>query len=530
MAVRYRDLVSPALIDTNVPSNGNADAARSLADALGSFGTTVSGIAQPILAEQGKQAGAAAGATGNPEFKTGFKKLTAYSQAYNNAALRSYAIKAEVDAEEQAARLEIEAANNPEKFAATFGAVRDATLTGAPPEARATLAEIYAKRLGEGATRLQAAQATEIRNSQRADVSEGVSRATDKIAQMLASDDPEQHLQAEEEQVKLQLLLDGAANTGTLTRTEAQAAHITTQRAIIAQTVAAKFGKELDNPYGDPIGFILKLKEANKTSDALDPEEEGKLEAQLMADLREHNALQAAMHAGDASAEKARYEAGDREATSLMLSGRLTRRKLRDMVDTQNLDPSVARTLNNELDSGDKAGGDSAESFHVRTNLLHYTEQDIATNSKLSWKERGDLILKRREEAQGWKGTQAAREGEARIDRSLGIVPGTMIQALPDSVKTARDNALTQWYNTVDGLPAEERQNAVIPSAEDVIGRFIRKQKSVEAQTLRLAQQRYLEKAGDPSEMGPEQKKKYDERLRRFQADIAAAEAEAARK
>lgn len=530
MAVRYRDLVSPALIDTNVPSNGNADTAATLAQALGSFGNTVSGIGQQIMSERGKQDGSAAGAAGAPDFKSGFKKLTAYSQAYNNAALRSYTVRAEADAEDQAARLEVEAANDPVAFAATFGAVRDATLKQAPPEAKAALSEIYAKRLGDGTARLQAAQAVEIRGQQRADVSEGVARATDKIAQMLASDDPAQHLQAEEEQVKLQLLIDGAASTGTLTRTEAQAAHVTTQRAIVAQTVSAKFARELENPYGDPVGFIMKLKEANKTSDVLDPAEESKLEAQLFADLREHNALQAALHANDAAEEKARYEEGDRTATSLMLSGRLTRRKLREMVDSQNLDPSVARTLNNELDSGDKAGGDSAEAFHVRTNLLHYTEQDIATNQKLSWKERGDLILHRREESQGWKGTQAAREGEARIDRSLGIVPGTMIQSLPDDVKRARDNALTQWYNTVDGLPAEERDRAVIPSAEDVIGRFIRKQKSVEARDLRSAQQRYIDKAGDPAEMGPEQKKKYDERLRRFATEIAAAEAEAARK
>src|SRR5690606_2584583 len=107
------------------------------------------------------------------------------------------------------------------------------------------------------------------------------------------------------------------------------------------------------------------------------------------------------------------------------------------------------------------------------------------SNQKLTWKTRGELLLLKREQEASWKGTQAAREADARIERALGILPGTMIQSLSDEQKAALDQAKTEWYNEVDKLPPAERQGAVLSVAEDVIGRFIRKNKASEAQQER---------------------------------------------
>lgn len=531
MPIRYRQLQQPTLIDTTPLETGDSQAATALANAFKQFEGVALEPAAGLRAQQGKREGAAAGSSDDPQFREGLRSLTAYGAAYNDSAMRSYAIKAEADAEDQAARLEVEAQNDPEKFNATFGAVRDETLKHAPPQARQVLGDIYTRRLGAGTARLTGARAEEINKQARADTSEGVQRAIDRIATLRASDDPSDAAQAEIEQAKLTLLIDGAHNSGTMSETEWQALHVKSQRAIVSQTVSARFQKELDSPYGNPVQFIEKLKKANQTSDVLSPEEEDKLVSGLMSDLREHNTLYSAENARSAAEEKARYEAGNREATSDLLSGNLTVRKLRDMVDQHQLDPDRATSLANELENGGVAADDPKVAFDTRTNLLDYSEDDISTMPGLTWKTRGELILKRREDALGWKGTQAASEAFDRIDRALGILPGVDSRMLSEEDRAARNNARTELYNVIDVLPPNERQDAVLNASSDVVGRFIRKSKSAEAQTLRIAKQRFMQSQNkDPNDMGDKQRKAYEERLKRYDTDIAAFEAEAARK
>lgn len=541
MVVQYRQLQAPALIDTTMTDTGAAQAAESLASAFKHFETGIGNFNTQLQTKRGQEAGQAAGADAqfgqrdangktSKDFNRGLTQFSAYAQAYNNAALRSYVVRSQTDAETTATRLQLENPEDAEAFVTKFSAARDAVVKAAPAEARAALNEMYTQRLASGAAQVTQAQITAQRNSSRSDVSEGIAQSTDRIARALASNDPAQHVQADEEQVRLNLLIDGAHNDGTLTASEAASVRKQTQKAITQQTVTARFRNELENPYGDPVGFIQRLKEMNKTSEALLPAEEDKLVDSLLSELRESNSLTSAASTAQRAQEKARFEVGDREATAALLSGQLTQRTLLSMVRSQDLSPEVARTLLNELQTGDPGVDDSRVAFDVKTNLLQYSEQDIASMPGLKWTTRGDLLLKRREEAQGWKGTQAAREGEARIDRALGIVPGTMIQTLPDEVKTQRNQALTEWYNEVEKLPAAERERSVINTSEDVIGRYIRKAKSVEAQDLASAKASYIKRAGDPGQMGTEERKKYDARVSKYDADIAAAQAEAARK
>lgn len=549
MAVQYRQLQAPTLIDTNVPDSGGAQAAESLANAFKHFETGIGNFNTQLQTKRGEEAGQAAGseaqfgkrdASGKlipdekgksvKDFNRGLTQFSAYAKAYNNAALRSYVIRSQTDAETTAARLQVENSEDPEAFVTKLSAARDAVVKAAPSEARAALNEMYTQRISSGAAQVTQAAMVAARNTSRTDVSEGIARSTDRIAQLLASNDPAKHAEADEEQVKLDLMIAGARNDGTLTAIETEAVRKQSHAAITQQTVTARFRNELQNPYGDPIGFIQRLKEANKTSNALLPAEEEKLVNSLLSDLQESNSLASAAASQEAAETKARFAVGDRQATADLLSGQLTQRRLLSMVQKQELSPEVARTLLNELQTGDSGVDDSRVAFDVRTNLLRYTEEEIASMPGLKWSTRGDLLIKRREESQGWKGTQAAREGENRIDRALGIVPGTMIQTLSDEVKTQRNQALTEWYNEVDKLPAAERQGAAISTSEDVIGRYIRKAKSAQAQDLSEARARYISRAGDPGQMGTEERKKYEARLAKYDSDIATAQAEAARK
>lgn len=531
MPVRYRQLEAPAQIDTSRLESGDSQAAAALAQTLAGFADTGFKIAADQSAKKGGLAGASAAAD-KAELKKGLASMTAYGKAYNNAALRSYAVKAEADVEDQAARLEVEAANDPEKFRATLGASLRGAVKEAPQEAVPLIQEAYARRLSSGTQRLIAGQATEFRNKARIDTAEGIQRATDRIARLRSSDDPRDSQEADEEELKLDMLFIAAESDGTLTKVEALSARQDSARSVTKQTVQARFANELDNPYGNPVKFIERLRKANLESEALPPEEEKKLVGALLADLQQKNSLDGLKQAQSAADIKARYQAGDKQATSLLLSGRLDRRTILDMVNSQDLEPSVGRTLLNELQSADGAQNDDPQvAFKTRVNLLDYSEQDIATMRGLTYKTRADLIDKRRQEAQGWKGTQVAREASARIDRALGLPEGGFQSGLLTAEQAEqRDRALSQWYDVVDALPPNERQAAVLKSAEEIIGKVIRNNKAGEAQRLRSRLQDLIKRSGDPADMGAENRKVFEANKKRLEDGIAKAEQEAARK
>lgn len=525
----YRDTVRPALIDTNIPSDGSAEAAQSLANSFKQFERAGMDILGGISAERGRREGAEAGRTGDPAFRTGMASTTVYGRAYNDSATRSYAIRSEAAADDAATRLELEAGNDPEAFKTTFGARRDAVLKEAPPEARVILAEVYDRRMAAGVSRLIEAQGLEMKNQARSDVAEGVQRATDRIGQLRASNDPAQYEQAFEEEIKQDMLIDAAVADGTLSATEGGTLKIAASRAVTKQTVSYRFKNELDNPYGDPVGFIQNLKTVNKTSNALPPEEEDKLVAGLLNDLQEHNALIAAGNRNQNTAQQLRWALGDNDATNAMIEGRLTSNKLSQMLEDDEIDPAVARTLYNELQAGNDKPDDERERFSVETTLLEHTEKEIGENARLSWKTRRELIEKRRQLSTTWRGTQQAKEGADRIDRALGIPSGGLNALLPDAVKKQRETALTAWYDQVDALPEAERQLKAIETAEKITDQVIRGRKNatLEKARKRLADVQAKRAAVGPLEdMGAEERKQYEADIARRKAEISKLEQE----
>jgi hypothetical protein len=481
----YRDRVNPALIDTGIQSNGRAAAAQELAGLFKQFERTGLEAVAANSQDVGRRQGAEAGRTDHPGFRTGMAGLTAYGRAYNDAATRSYAIQSQMAADEAATRLEAEAGDDPEHFRMAFGARADEVVKNAPPEARQILAQAYDQRMAEGVSRLVQKQTATMRQNDRDILSEGIARSADRLAQLQASDDPALMERGTEEQVKLDLLISGALNSGTISATEAGALRLDATRQTTKKLASYRFQKELDSPYGNPVGFIQNLIDFNKTSESLPPDEEEKLVSGLLEDLRQHNALLAMGQKDSDLEQKQRWELGDNLATNSMLDGKLTVSKLSDMLDNDELDPSVARTLYNELQSGNDRPDDSRERFRVETALLETSEDDIAKDSRLSWSTRRELILKRREQMNGWRGTQQAREGAERIDRALNILPGTPVAAQSEEFLRKRERALTEWYNEIDGMPPEKRQAAIISVADRIIETQIRRQATDDAARLR---------------------------------------------
>lgn len=532
MPTRYRQLEGSAQIDAGRLETGESAAAANLGRALSGFADMGFEYAAQQQSKKGAPEGLEAGLSGGAP-KKGLSSLTAYGKAYNNSALRGYAIKAEADAEDTAARLEVEAANDPEKFKATFGAAMRGALKEAPQDARGLLAEVYTKRLSAGTQRLIQGQAVELRSAARTDAAEGIARSTDRIGNLRASDKPEDALEADEEEVKLSLLIDGAELDGTLTRTEALSARQDSARAVVKQTVSARFGRELDSPYGNPVKFIERLKEANKTSEALPPAEEEKLIAGLISDMQQRNGLDAIAAREQQAEIKARFDAGDKTATSLLLSGKLNRSTIQDMVDSQQLEPSIARTLLNELQqSQDRVADrdDPKAAFTARVNLLDLEEADIATLQGLTYKTRSELILKRREEAQGWKGTQAAKEAKDRIDRALGLPENGFLSGLLSGAElNKREQALGEFYDQIDALPPAERQAAVLRISGEIVSKVIRSDASVRLQKKQKSRADLISKTGDVSKLNKDGKTEFDKKIAKFDADILELQKQAGR-
>jgi hypothetical protein len=522
----YRDLIRPSLVDTAIPSNGKAEAAQALANTFKEFEQFGQKYLAQQSAEAGRREGAEAGRTDHPGFRTGMASLTAYGNAYNDSATRSYAIKSEIAADEAATRIENESGSDPAKFRAAFGARRDEILKEAPPEARAILSEVYDKRMANGVKRLVSEQSKQIREQSRTDVIEGLQRGTDRLAQLRASDDPANFEEAEQEQVKLDLLIDASIEDGTFSAVEGATLRLESARQATSQVVTYRFRNVLDDPYQDPVAFLENLREVNKKSNVLPPEEEAKLFQGLIGELQERNALASAARTRSNTAQKIRWDAGEATATDMLLKGSLTVNTLSAMRADDELDPAIARTLLNELQAGSDRPDDTRERFRVETTLLDQEEEDIKTNSSLSWKTRTELVLKRRELMNTWRGTQQAREGQERIDRALKIPPGMNANALSPDQLEKRDRAVTEWYSAVDALPPGERQQKAIEVSESIINRIIRTDAQRRAATLgkRIAELQTKLATGDLDE---EQIKQTEKSIADYERKLKAAEAQA---
>jgi hypothetical protein len=270
----------------------------------------------------------------------------------------------------------------------------------------------------------------------------------------------------------------------------------------------------------------LDLKKLNQVSEALPPDEEAQLENTLLTELREHNALVAAQDQDQTAEDEAHWAAGEQTATEMLLAGSLTRSKILEMVRARNLEPAVARTLQNELESASGGNPSDPETlFHVRTNLQALSDDEITKNRNLSWKDRADMLLEKRQLANTWRSTQQAREGADRIDRALGIVPGQFLGSLSKSVIKARDVALTEWYDRVDALPEEERQTGAIEAAEAVANTHIRTKARTNAELYRARKDALIARQPAPEDMSASALTEYKRKLANYDRLIAEAEA-----
>ena len=228
-----------------------------------------------------------------------------------------------------------------------------------------------------------------------------------------------------------------------------------------------------------------------------------------------------------AAERKARMEAGNQAASAAFLDGSLTRKKLKEMVLNQEIDPNRATTLANELESNSGAKADDSKVLlQVETSLLDYSRDDVMTMKGLSNDTRRRLVMEWDRRSQGWESTQAAHTAFQRIDDKLGIIPGTNMALLSDERKTQRASARRELYDAVDALPPGERNGKILGLADVVIQKYISANSYESAQRYqRFIDQARADVAGRT--LSPAEQATFDARIKDWESrrDKATAEA-----
>jgi hypothetical protein len=516
MARRYEPslAVSPA---------GTSSAAVATQSTLASTLTSFRNRATEFGAARGARRGAAAGAasTGKPTLRN---ELSASGRAYNNAAIRNYVIEHYENADIELGRVEHEAGSNPEKFRTLAEGVRRGALSGALPEARGELTEIYARRIAEGTQRLQHAQRTEQRAYNKAILAQGLETVSDSISRKMTSGDQTLMAQAQDEELQYQLMIDGAVADATLTPAEGVTLLTDSRKRVTRQIVTGQFEHELRE--GDPLGFIGRVM-AQPVEDLSD-DEKGAVVSQLFERMNRWQSLAAEGAQLEDAERKGRWRDGERQATVGTLRRALTIGDITDMVARDELDPAVGRTLVENLSSPTRNIDDQRLLLDVETNLLAYDEEDIAGMGGLSHATRADLILKRRADSEGWRNEPGAQEALRRIDVALGIPAGLGPQfqiAITPEKATAAAKARSFFYDLVEGTPEPERKAKMFALADEAIATMQSDVRAIELSDVRDRLSSYQRAVGDPEAMNEDERAEYDATVKRYQERIGVLEA-----
>lgn len=490
----YRQLQAPMQVRTDLPDNGAAARAAALGSLFKEFEGVSSDIYTKARTQAGSLAGAAAGDTGNPDYKQGFARFTAYGRAFNNAATGAYAVQAEAQADDAFARLRVQANNDPNTFNATYSAVRDAVLKTAAPDAVPMLTELYNKRLAQGLASVRGDQMVEQQKLQRQTYDEGVARLTSRVAILQGSDNPQDQLEAADEHTKLSLLIDGGVNSGLYSVAEGRAMNVNAMRTVTAQVFQTQVDKELSRPDGDVVTLLDNFRKAHEAnlsntseSPVLSEPEFQKLMGDATTKIREQNLLVSMNKREGRTAEQLRLEAGDQQYTSLFLETKLTDRALDAAVRSGDLKPETARALHNMINGG---GGPSksdpaaySRAIHD-PNFLDMTGDQIASLPGISVSDKLALVKDQERRKANWEGTQNVKQAKGSISAALKILPGTPTAALSDEQRRSLTDATQEFTQLMNDTDPAKRDGAASSIAQTVVKHAQQREAQADVQQL----------------------------------------------
>ncbi len=536
--VDYRQLQEPeqgvAPFELTRDAAGIGREAQQLGDTFREFEGVAGAVTRKAQLHAGALAGAAVGATGHPQYKQGLERFTAYGEAFNNAATGAYAVQAEAQADDAAARLRVQANDDPQHFATTYSAVRDGVLKHAPADAVPILTEIYNKRLAEGVAALSGAQAAQLQQVHRGIYMEGIQRQTSRVAALEASHDPVSQAQAADELTKLTLLIDGGVHSGLYSPAEADALRVGSMRAITSQVFSTQMDNEIANG-GDPVGLLQRFMDAHeanlkntKEAPLLSDQEYQKLVRDGLTKMYEHNATIAFAKKQGVTAQEMRWQHGEQEYTVKLLSGQLTEQALATAVANGDLKPSIARSMRGLLIHGSQAKSDPRALYEAYTNPdnLDWTASDVLALPGINDTDKLKLMEHIQKQRDGWDGTEQSKHARQAINAALKIPPGTPYAALSQDQRTAALRAQQEYTSEMNATDPAKRVGLAMTIAQKVIGQVHQQQAVDDLKTWNSARQNFINMYG-PGSAVPMDVARYEARLKFYDQQIAQAQAAA---
>lgn len=424
----------------------------------------------PAIKAKAQAAGAEAGAAGTPQLKSSF---TLYGRAYNDSAVRAYAMSQYADIEQTMGQFETEAGTDAAKFSAKVDGWRTGALQNVIPEARPFIQQMVQERSQEGLSRITTAARQQQKETVRTQIAAGLDVMAGKASKYFLEGTEESVTKAQATGQAYLDMVDASVADGTFSPKEGQALKDNHLRNSIEWLAAGRLEAEYSLPNGNPVRVIKEI----LANPAMDDADRQQVSRNLFNRL---NLLQTADREASARSDaefKAEAEAADRDLTSLLLRGKLTLGKIDEAVRLRGLNPSRATALAEKLNAG-PGGDDDRERFRVETNLLTYTREEITNNPRLSWATKRALIEKLDSRLGGWQDSNPSQEARRRIDNSLGIVQGIPNPLLTAEIAAKRGEALTAWYDAMALVPPAERDAKALTIADQVINSTTRKFKA----------------------------------------------------
>lgn len=499
MPLDYRQVQGPEQLDTNLPDSGASARAQALSRTFKEFTDVAANEGSKFSAEAGKQAGAAAGASGDPNYRTGWNQFSAYNTAYNNAATGQYAIESQAHADDLAERLRVEANNDPAAFQATYSAARDATLKNAPPMARAALTEIYNRNLAAGMSSISFAQATEQRNTAISSYNFGVERQTSRLAKIMSSDNPEDQALVEQEHGNLMGIIQGGVIAGIYSPAEAALKNVVAMKEATGQSFELRFDTALLNSsFGNREGVNTVLDNFTRAHQenladtnnpvAFSEPEYNQLMSVAKQKLAQQNLADANNQKDGKTAEKAKYEQGAINLTVAMGNGTVTAAMVTRMVANREVESSVGRSVLATLKS---SGGDSPPNERALAVLkadpetLKLSPAEVLKLGSINAKQQMELTSWIGTQNNGWESHPAIKDARADIAAELKKKAGGLsYQFMSDDQQREYDRTGVQFTTQMNALPVDQRDKEAPRIANNVI-------LDSKAQDAKISAQRY---------------------------------------
>lgn len=459
---------------------GQAQVFSTLADRLRDFSNQVyETTVAPRIKERATIAGMEAGTAGTPELKSGF---TLYGRAYNDAAVRAYALSQYSNLEQTLSQFETEAGLDVGKFNAKVDGWRTGAIQSALPESRMFISQMVQERLLEGQARITTAARKQAMETQRTEIAGGLDALAGRVSKLYLSGNPADVAKASEYGQTYLAMIDASVADGTFTPKEGAALKNNHLKNSMEWIAAGELETQYRIPGGNPVAVIQGI----LSNPSLTDDDRQALGRNLYARLdllQRGDAELARQQDADAKAMARQAEA---DLTIEMFQGTLTGAKITAAIRTRGLDPAVGRTLFDKLNAG-PGKDDDRERFIVESNILSYSAQEIADNPRLSWDTKRVLVEKRRTLEGGWPDSNNSQEARQRIDRAVGIVPGVPNPFLSQQTAIDRGQAQTRWFELMQALPPDQREAQAIPMAQQVINEVISKRS--DAERARVLQQ-----------------------------------------